>query len=375
MKRKKGRCALVTIYSKKIISFISEIKKTVKEILTREVGADVGKDYFYYLWYRSYPINVVIYNDARHLGYFDPIFCELGFHECLAHTSREQLHNVIRHELAHYLIFINQGLTYPAHSDDFKLFCIKMGWSEEVQRATLRVDGADAQAEESTVLRKVKKLLALATSSNIHESESAMLKSQQLLLKHHMETPSVDEEDDEKVVLKRILKQKRANAKTHAIGNILMTFFVSVVYTRNDDYTYVEILGDTVNVDIAEYVAGVLDHQLDILWDQAQKGSPVRGRVAKNSFFRGVAKGYCDKVHALERTSAAEMSNALMIIQKKLDDATAMVYPHVTFSRNNSLYCREASLLGEKMGKQLSINPAINKTSERSEKLLLDCQN
>ena len=37
------------------------------------------------------------------LGYFDSNFYELGFHECLMHSGREQLHNVIRHELAHYI--------------------------------------------------------------------------------------------------------------------------------------------------------------------------------------------------------------------------------------------------------------------------------
>ena len=364
------------VYSKKIASFINEIKQTVKEVLAREMGLKVVGNYFYSQYLQSYSINIVIYNDASPLGYFDSNFYELGFHESLMYASREQLHNVIRHELAHYIIFINRGLVSPPHSDEFKAFCKGKGWAEEVQRAAISVDctGTDASAEESSVLRKVKKLLALATSSNIHEAEQAMIKSQQLLLQHHMEIPSIDEDDEEKVVLKRILKQKRIDAKTHAIGNILMTFFVSVVYSRGNGYTYLEILGESVNVAIAEYVANVLNNQLDILWKQAQKDFPVRGMVAKNSFFSGVARGYREKVHALKQSSAADMTNALMIIEKKLEGAKAMAYPHLTSSKSNSLYCREASLLGEKMGKQLNINHAINKTSAMSEKLLLRFQ-
>ncbi len=361
------------VYSKKIVSFVNEIKQTVKHVLTREVGLQTGKDYFCDRWLQSYPINIVIYNDANQIGYFDPTFYELGFHECLMRVSREQLHNVIRHELAHYITFINHGMVLPPHSEEFKDLCTRMGWGEEVQRAaiTLERKGTDAQVEESSVLRKVKKLLALATSSNIHEAEQAMIKSQQLLLNHHMEATSIDEGDGEKVVLKRIMKQKRKDAKTCAIGNILMTFFVSVVYNRVGDFTYLEILGDSVNVSIAEYVAIVLDHQLDILWDQAQKSAHVRGRVAKNSFFFGVARGYCDKVRALKQASATDMTHALMIIEKKLDDARAMAYPRLRSSKSSSLYCEEASLLGHKAGKQLNVNPAINKTSERSEKLFL----
>lgn len=364
------------VYSKKIASFINEIKRTAKEVLAREIGLKVGKNCFYDQWQTSCPINIVIYNDASHLGYFDPNFYELGFHECLMNASREELQNVIRHELAHYILFINRGIAFHPHSDEFKCFCKRMGWAEEVQKATMSVSGKgpNAQEEESSILRKVKKLLALATSSNIHEAEQAMIKSQQLLLKHHMETPSVEGDDDEKVVLKRIMKQKKMDAKTHAIGNILMTFFVSIVYSRGNGFTYLEILGDTVNVSIAEYVASVLDHQLDLLWDQAQKSSSMQGKVAKNSFFFGVARGYCDKVQALKQTSAADLANALIVIEKKLEEAKAMAYPHLTSSKSNALHCREASLLGEKMGKQLNINPAINKTSERSNKLLLHFQ-
>ncbi len=361
------------VYSKKIGSFINEIKRTVKQVLEREVGLQVGRDYFLGRWQRVYPINIVIYNDASQMGYFDPTFYELGFHECLMLCPSEQRHNVIRHELAHYITFINHGRVLLPHSEEFKALCQRLGWGEEVQRATIQLERkvTDAQEEESSVLRKVKKLLALATSSNIHEAEIAMIKSQQLLLKHHMEAPSIDEEGGEKVVLRRIMKQKRKGAKTCAIGNILTTFFVSVVYNRGGDFTYLEILGDLVNVSIAEYVASVLDHQLDILWAQAQKSAQVKGRVAKNSFFYGVARGYCDKVRALKQASAADMTHALMIIEKKLDDARAMAYPRLRSSKSNSLYCEEAALLGEKEGKQLSINPAINKTSERSDKLFL----
>lgn len=362
------------IYSKKIVSFINEIKQAVKELLAREVGLKVGSDYFYDRWMRSsYPINIIIYNDASQIGYFDPNFHELGFHECLMHVPREKLRNVIRHELAHYITFINYGVVMPPHSEEFKNLCTSMGWGEEVQRAAIALEGkkVDSQGVEGAVLRKVKKLLALATSSNIHEAEQAMIKSQQLLLRHHVDAAYIEETEDEKIVLKRIVKQKRKDAKTSAIGNILATFFVSVVYNRSNDFTCLEILGDSVNVSIAEYVASVLDHQLDVLWNQAQKSTHVRGKVAKNSFFFGVAKGYCDKVHALKQASAADMTKALMVIEKKLDDAKAMAYSRLRSSRSNAFYCEEAALLGQKAGKQLNINPAINKTSDRSDKFLL----
>ena len=57
------------------------------------------------------------------LGYFDSNFYELGFHECLMQSSREQLSNVIRHELAHYMTFINYGEAVQPHGAEFRAFC------------------------------------------------------------------------------------------------------------------------------------------------------------------------------------------------------------------------------------------------------------
>ena len=362
------------IYSKKIIHFIDAIKQIIKEVLVREVGLKVTGNRFYdrqQLY--SYPINVVLYDNESVLGYFDPDFYEIGFHESLMNSPRDQLCNVIRHELAHYLTFINWGTIQTPHSQEFKDTCQRMGWGEEVQRASMVPEHSpnNSQENESSILRKVKKLLALAGSSNTYEAENAMLKSQQLLLKHHLEAPTVEKGDDEKVVLKRIMKQKRINAKGYAIGKVLATFFVNVVYSRSREYTYLEVVGDADNVAIAEYVAGVLTNELEIMWKRAQKSSSLRGIVAKNSFFTGLAKGYCNKVRALKRTSDGDLTQALMVIEKKLIDAKVMVYPHLASSKRGVRYCQDASMVGEQMGKQLHINPAIKNQSSRVESLLL----
>lgn len=361
------------IYSKKIIQFIDLVKQIIKEVLLREVGLKVRENRFYdrNQWC-SYPINVVIYNNESMLGYFDSAFYEMGFHESLMKSPREQLYNVIRHELAHYITFVNFGTTQTSHSQEFRITCQRMGWGEEVQRATIFLEtNQDATQEESSILRRVKKLLALASSSNIHEAEMAMIKSQQILLKHHLEAPTINGDDDEKVVLKRIMKQKRINAKCSAIGKILVTFFVSVVYNRGREYTYLEVVGDSVNVTIAEYVASVLDHELESMWKQAQKSSHLRGIVARNSFFTGLAQGYCNKVQSLKRNSTDDETQALMVIEKKLVDTKAMVYPHLTTSKSDALYCQSASMVGEQMGKQLHINPAIKKSTDMAETFLL----
>lgn len=362
------------VYSKKIIQFAGEIKRAVRDILAKEVALRVENDRFFDTPQRtSYPIKVVIYNNKSMLGYFDPNFYELGFHECLMHSNREQLHNVIRHELAHYITFINYGGGVQPHAAEFRVFCQQMGWGENVYNATFHLDNRqnDSGIEEGSVLRKVQKLMALATSSNKNEAEQAMIKSQQLLLKHNMESKYIGGEDEEKIFVKRIMKQKKENAKMRSIANILDTFFVTGVYARGDGFIYLEILGNAVNVEIAEYVAGVLDSELDKLWNQAKQSANLKGMIAKNSFFLGLAKGYCNKIQALKREYNSEVAHALMVIEKKLIDARAMVYPRLSSSRSSGSYCHESSALGEQMGRQLTINPAINKSSNNSETLMI----
>lgn len=352
------------IYSKKIIQFVHEIKQTINAILSKELHLQVGRSRFL-KGNASYPINVVIYNNKKMLGYFDSNFYELGFHESLIQSSKQQLHNIIRHELAHYLTFIAHGDTIQPHGPEFRTFCQKLGWGEEVYRATACLEDGPPLIEESTVLRKVQKLMALATSSNKNEAEQAMIKSQALLLKHNLEY----REAEEKVFLKRIMKQKRENAKMRSIGKILETFFVSIVFSRGKEFTYLEILGDAINVEIAEYVASVLERELENLWNQAQRQANLKGTIAKNSFFLGLAKGYCNKIQALKREYNREVTSALMVIEQKLIDARAMAYSHLSSTRRHGTHCQESSALGEQMGGQLNINPGLSRAS-KSEALI-----
>jgi Protein of unknown function (DUF2786) len=361
------------VYSKKIIQFLNEIKLSLKNILRSELHLRVSGERFYNQNHTaSYPMNVVIYNNKSMLGYYDPNFYELGFHECLMHTKKEYLHNIIRHELAHYLCCISFGKNIQSHGREFKLFCQQNNWGEEVSKATICLVGESEVfvVEESAVLRKVQKLMALAESSNKNEAEQAMIKSQQLLLKYNLESQYLNGQDNEKIFLKRILKQKKLDAKLRSIAKILETFFVNVVFNRTGGCIYLEILGTSVNIEIAEYVATYLQNELDVLWDQAQQRANLKGMIAKNSFFIGISIGYCNKINALKREYSNEISNSLMILEKKLIDAKAMVYRRLSKARSSGSYCEESSAVGEFMGRKLNINTGINNGSKKSDALL-----
>lgn len=347
---------MTAIYSKKVFLFISEIRETIHSILSKEVGLKVTRNRFYDKQLRfSYPIQVVIYNNKSKLGYFESSFFELGFNETLMYVSKSQLHDIIRHELAHYLLFIQLGNTIQPHGTEFRTFCLSLGWGQNVFAATCCLENEEKPIEASGVLRKVQKLMALSQSGNPNEAELAMIKAQELLLKHNMDSSYLESLDEDQVLLKRIMQQKKEDGKMRAIARILESFFVSVVYRKAAGFVCLEILGDPTNVEIAEYVVGYLSCELDLLW----KHSGLKGMIAKNSFFHGIAKGYCTKIDALKRSYDSSTSHALMVIEKKLTHAKALVYPKLFQSKSSRNHCPGSSALGEAAGKSLTINPGL----------------
>ncbi len=362
------------IYSNNIIKFRNDILSELKFILAKEVGVKVAGDRFYDLRQQSsYPLKVVIFNNKSLLGYFNAEFYELGFHERLMHVNKQQQRNIIKHELAHYLTFINHGPYTMFHGAEFRDFCRRMGWGEDVYSAKMELDAThdDCGGEENAILRKVKKLMALSTSSNSHEAEQAMIKSQQLLLTHNIEAEYIGDENDEKMFLKRIMRQKKENAKLRAIARILETFFVSTVYARTEGFIHLEILGSAVNIEIAEYVAAILDGELDRLWEHAkQQYAGLKGQVAKNSFFSGIAKGYCTKIDFLKREHNSDTANALMVIEKKLCEIKAAVYKRLSYAKSQGHHCQTSAALGEMAGRQLKINPGLSQAAKSSDALL-----
>ena len=359
----------MTIYSKKIFYFIQDIKEKVKKILSKEMHLVVKNDFFLYPYCAGFhPISIVIYESKKTIGYFDPLFRELGFHKSLMHTSSDTLMDVIRHELAHYILHITSTIDTSPHGPRFQGFCQQMGWKESVYQARFCLEELTESTEKihSDLLRKIQKLLSLASSNNPHEAEAAMLKSRELLLKHHLDLRYVQEE--ETILLKRPIKQKKADEKFYTISRIVRTFFVETVLGKTSDgHIYLEIFGDPSHIEVAEYVTLFLQEELDRLWQAAQKNNPhLKGLVAKNSFFRGLALGYLEKVQSAERQCGQETSCALILLEKKLQDAKELIYGNRLHSGRSRRvhHCEESSHLGVQTGKKLNIRPVLHHSEE-----------
>ena len=174
------------LHSKTISLFISRVRHDAREIVNNEMHLKMEKSRILYKGI-LYPLNIVVFEDLSRLGYFDSRTYELGLSKKLMYQAKDEvLKNIIRHELAHFMCYLLYG-PRVLHGEEFHNLCKSFGWGPEVYGAYANIDLENSKIEsvdEKTekLLARLKKLLALASSDNIHERELATLKANQLLL-------------------------------------------------------------------------------------------------------------------------------------------------------------------------------------------------
>lgn len=356
-------------------SFIKRIRLYLHEI-AQELGLDYRTSRIH-IDQISYPLSLVIFEGESHLGFFDPHTYRLGLNNKLLYCANSQvIRDILKHELAHFLTFIHFPKAEHPHGQEFKNICLRYRLPDEVSKATLDLDLANESTldlRSEKVLSTVKKLLALASSQNEFEAEAATLKANNLLLKHNLDLINLRKSEGnplkDNTYAHTVLSSKRQSAKMHAIYQILTSFLVYPVFLQGKEGVRLEVIGSRANVELAEYVANFLDGHLEELWHKAQKSSPhLKGKSAKNSFFKGVATGYSNKIQ--EEHKNPEMSKALVLLNRDLKERVAQVYSRLGSSRSNSSFCHESHSQGVKSGSRLSINPALPSAKNGIKKLL-----
>lgn len=329
-------------YSNTILTFLKKVRKLAKTILIEEMGLQVGRSRLYYKT-SSYPLNFVVFDHPSRLGYFTSSHYEIGINKLFLLDNEEEIKNLLRHELAHYMTYLEYGEHVPSHGKEFRSICKRYGWPTEIARAQIPIEKA---VKNHRIAEKVRKLLSLAESHHTKEAKSATLKAKELLLKYNLSSLEVEEE----MVVKRIFEQKRSSAKLQAIAEILRTFFVYPIFNHGEKTLYLEIIGERVNVEVAEYVAHFLGAHFEELWKTRE--SPLKGLAAKNAFFRGIAKGFLSK---------GIPTQGLIRIEKALIEHVATIYPHLSYRKSARRCFAHAEKEGIRAGKNLKIREGIKK--------------
>lgn len=349
------------LYSSTINQYLKKLRPIVRDILSREMGLSVRTNRFEYQG-RLYPIHVVMFEDDKKWGHFIADLYQLGLNKNLITLMNEQFtKNILRHELAHYFCFIKYGSAVNPHGEEFRTICREFGWGEDVYLSQTKeqAENQKLSADHQKILEKVSKLLNLGSSQNTHEAALATAKANELLLKYNLES-SLYNESEEEVCCLKVIEQKKMDTKLGALYDIIKHFYVQPVFNKGKNVVYLEIVGNRVNVELAQYILHFLSSEFDYFWKKTKKENPhLKGVAAKNSYFRGLAKGYEQKV-LLSKNSIATKTD-LIKINQNLQRQLAMSHPRLSSVKTTvSKNCKESESIGKTHGKNLNIRSALN---------------
>ena len=266
---------------------------------------------------------------------------------------------VLKHEMAHqYVDEVLRATDEGPHGPAFQRVC-------KDRAIDGRVQGMPEEAEESRVLGRVAKLLALAGSANQNEAEAAMAKAQAIMLQHNLSVTSGRRYDFRQlgVPKQRIFEHSRWLA-------VILTehFFVEAIWvpayeprTANRG-TVLELCGTPENLAIAEYVHGFLQDTGERLWSEHRRVHDIKGHGGRRRFLTGVMRGFLDRLESAREVHAAK--GLVWVGDADLDGYLRQRHPRTTRRRRRGGQRDEHFQAGRAAGEQIVLHKPIEKTQQ-----------
>jgi hypothetical protein len=214
----------------------------------------------------------------------------------------DTLAHEMAHQYAHEVIEGRQPTERP-HGDAFGYACARLG----VRRSG--EGGLRASAADEKVMDRVRKLFALAESSNAHEAELAMTRANELLLRHNVTLAPAQRDYSTRVIGRAV---QRLSLAEKLVASILGEhFFVTCIWIwtydagRDREVRQLELLGTASNLEMAAWVHDFLHASVERLWRGAQRERGLKGAADKRAFAAGLLTGFRDRLDR-ERQSHRE---------------------------------------------------------------------
>jgi hypothetical protein len=231
--------------------------------------------------------------------------------------------------------------------------------------------------ETNALLKKVKKLMALATSPNEHEAKLAAQKAQEIILRHNLSIQSIEVETDYEEESLGTINSVR---KEHSfILHILAThFFVKAYfnlvfagYSRSEKKQFrksIQIVGTPSNVAVARYVFSYLMDTYKTLWKNYHKVSGCAA-TSKYPYLWGVTEGIRDSLKEVQVKVETELG--LVVIPDKglikfMDEKSLSTRKSSGIRRDS-----DAEAEGREHGKKVKIAKALDGGNSSSSGLAL----
>ena len=254
-----------------------------------------------------------IHSDSTYWGFYDPNRRLISLHSRLIQEYRwDDVVQILKHEIAHQYVFEVMKIKDSSHGVEFQKACEILGVAKWASKASDTIRGPlqkeEMDHEQSPMIRKAHRLLALSRSENTHEAKLALTKLEELSRKYHIH----DLEQDAQTQFSYTIinhKKKRIPQHQSRLASLLQKyFFVEIIFSEEYDAQHLcthktmEIMGSRNNVEMAEYTYHFLFNQLQVLWKR-EKNLGLSGLQDQRAFFLGILESFESK---LEQTTASE---------------------------------------------------------------------
>jgi len=353
------------VFSASIETFLRKLNLYAKEILRQDFGVQVERTRFHTPDGWTWPIVLVAIDDRQLLGYFNHADCTIGINKCLMYTAKDRvIKDLLRHELAHYFTFIRHpesAVDCTAHGAEFRATCDAYGLGPEIRRATMEVrrhnDAIEGELRNEKVIERFRKLMSLSESDNENEAALAIVRANELMVKHNLDARAIARADDEiEYCVRLVIPCKRKTPRITAIGEILREFLVYPVHAAEG----LEVTGTRDNVENAEYIAQYLDRELAAAWKRARVASRRRA-LKQKPFMIALSNSYRAKLVAATRRLPDRDRKTLVVMNQQLEWACNGAYGGGLRSASSSYEpCAESSARGAAAGSDLDVRRGLN---------------
>ncbi|MBF0119379.1 MAG: DUF2786 domain-containing protein [Desulfobacterales bacterium] len=310
---------------------------------------------------------------GKKLGYWSSSKREICLNrDFVVNYPWEDVIEVLLHEMAHQMTEeVCFKINESDHGETFRYACkilhANPKASGDYKPIHDRIKDDDLSYNDKILIR-VKKLMALAESQNIHEAEAAMAKSHELILKHNLELfETTSEKNFVNVFLGK--PELRRFREDYSLANILQDFyFVYCIWVNAYSIEkckmgkILEINGTIQNVKIANYVYDFVRRYIDSKWEKYNLKKRFN-RYRKTDFAVGIIKGFNEKLLSQQDKCQLNPKTSLELIKTHDPMFTSYInyrYPRTKTINHKSINCDEKVMAaGIKEGKNLVISKGI----------------
>ena len=289
---------------------------------------------------------------------------------------------IMRHEVAHQVTEAIYGNSETPHGAHFRDICRLLGANPRASVLDPSTWTAqDDRDERGRILARIRKLLALSDSTDLHEAETALCKAREIAAKYAIDLQEADDGSGEEFAIiclgETLYRKNRVQLR---LAHILHAFFEVRVLWHYSPSLFGDKVGSVMTVygtpprlRIAKYVYDCLVSFLDTAWTnycrEHADSARIRCRNARRDFQLGLLDGIVETLW--NSTPPETSSTALVETRGRLADFFAKRNPRTSPIRGRGLMVNR--LLhgdGQEIGRRFTIKPGLENEGPGGPRLL-----